>query len=523
MNPTDPPRYRRQPGPTGASPSDPRIDVEAVRQHFAFVARGRIVTNNAASTQPPRELLALYRSLAPDYESVHRSASPAARAMGRRLDEAYATVAQFLNAPKPECVVFYRNTTEAINAVMYSLLGELESGDNVVATLMEHNSNYVPWYALCREILPRFGINVECRLARFDQHGKLDLNHLASLIDRRTKLVSVCGASNFFGTKNPLAIVRELARGSGYRQPNGSLGSLFVVDGAQLAPTAAVDVQALDVDFFAFSMHKMLAPFGVGILCAKEELLRSARPFLYGGGMIAEGRVSAEHVEYGDLPHKFSAGTPNLLGSIVSAESLRLLVDLALDPRNPRYFCATMPLAREDVERAMRAIEQHTRALTELAMSRLREIHWLTLYGPQEPSQRTPLVSFNVEGHNPLELAERLGELGVEARAGCHCATLAHRALGLDPPASCRLSFYVYNTIADVEHAVGALREIVMPSQPTRREGRRAHAITLVSADGRRETSQKGDGGANQRNDSPERSGIQRAFSAPRPPLRISW
>jgi cysteine desulfurase/selenocysteine lyase len=406
MNSSDPSRNRRQSGPTGTlPPSGPRIDVEAVRQHFSFVARGRIVTNNAATTQPPRELLALYRSLVPDYESAHRGASPAARAMSRRLDEAYATVAQFLNAPKPECVVFCRNTTEAINAVMYSLLGEIESGDNIVATLMEHNSNYVPWYALCREILPRFGVNVECRLARFDQNGKLDLAHMARLIDRRTKLVSVCGASNFFGTKNPLAIVRELARGSGYRQPNGALGSLFVVDGAQLAPTTAVDVRALDVDFFAFSMHKMLAPFGVGVLCAKEELLRSARPFLYGGGMVAEGGVSAERVEYAELPHKFSAGTPDLLGTIVSAEALRLLVDLALDPRNPRYFGATIPLAREDVELAMHAIGQHTRALTELAMTRLQQIPGITLYGPAEPSQRTPLVSFNVEGRSPFERA----------------------------------------------------------------------------------------------------------------------
>jgi cysteine desulfurase/selenocysteine lyase len=343
--------------------------------------------------------------------------------------------------------------------VMYSLLGELRSGDNIVTTLLEHNSNYVPWYALCREILPRFGVEAECRLARFDAHGRLDLAHLASLVDARTKLVTVTGASNFFGTKTPLNVVREIARSSGYQQPSGATGSLLVVDGAQLAPTTAVDVQALDVDYFAFSLHKMLAPFGVGVLYAKEELLAAARPFLYGGDMIAEGQVSPERVEYNALPWKYSAGTPNVLGSIVSGQAVRLLLDLALNPEERRYFGNRAPLARADVVEAMQRIGRHTRALTALALEKLRTIPKLTLYGPSSADQRTPLVAFNVAGWNPIALAEALDQRGVEARAGCHCATLAHHALGLDPPASCRLSFYLYNTHDDVETAVEALRD----------------------------------------------------------------
>ena len=147
--------------------ADP-IDIRAVRRHFAFPRHGRVVTNNAASTQPPRELLALYRSLAPGYENVHRGQSTASQAMTARFEDSYDTIARFIGAPSRACLALYRNTTEAINAVMYSLLTDFRDGDNVVTTLMEHNSNYVPWYAMCREILPRLGRKVHYRLARFD-------------------------------------------------------------------------------------------------------------------------------------------------------------------------------------------------------------------------------------------------------------------------------------------------------------------------------------------------------------------
>jgi cysteine desulfurase/selenocysteine lyase len=452
-----------------------RVDVARVREHFPFVARGRVATNNAASTQPPQKLLDLYARLAPDYDNVHRGQSRASRTMSALFDAAYQTAADFINAPSRRSIVFCRNTTEALNSVMYSLLGEFRSGDNVVTTLLEHNSNYVPWHALCREILPRFGIHVECRLARFDAEGRLDLDHLTELVDARTKLVTVTGASNFFGTKTHLHTVREIARNSGYRQPSGREGSLFVVDAAQLAPTTAIDVQALDVDYLGFSLHKMLAPFGVGVLYGKEELLEAGRPFLYGGDMIAEGAVSPERVSYAALPWKWSAGTPNVLGTIVSAEALRLLVDLARHPGEDRYFGARIPLARADVEDAMRRIAKHTEKLTARALERLREIPGLTLYGPCEAARRTPLVAFNVIGSDPFELAESLGARGVEARAGCHCATLAHHALGLEPKASCRLSFYLYNTEDDIETAVDTLRDTLGMPRPS---GVRVHPLT---------------------------------------------
>src|SRR5215475_2758365 len=330
------------------------LDVRAIREHFVFPKLGRVVTNNAASTQPPAELLELYASLGPGYENVHRGQSSASQAMTALFEDSYDTIARFIGAPSRECIGLYNNTTEAINAVMYSLLTEFRDGDNVVTTLMEHNSNYVPWHGLCREILPRLGRRVECRLARFDPvTGELDLAHLASLIDARTKLVCCTGASNFLGTRNRLGTIRALADGSGYHQPNGERRSWLLVDGAQLVPGSFTDVLALDADYLAFSFHKLLAPFGVRVLYAREQLLNPALPFLYGGDMIAEGRVFPNHVEYNALPWKYSAGTPNILGAVVSAQALRLLLDLALTPKRPVYFGTGQPVGRTAVAQAM--------------------------------------------------------------------------------------------------------------------------------------------------------------------------
>ncbi len=442
---------------TGAGP----LDVHAIRAHFAFPGLGRIVTNNAASTQPPRELVALYQSLAAGYENVHRGQSSASLRMTEMFEGSYDTIAQFIGAPGRASIALYRNTTEAINAVMYSLLTEFRDGDNVVTTMIEHNSNYVPWYALCQEILPRLGRRVEYRLARFDPDtGELDLEHLASLIDARTKIVCCTGASNFLGSRTPLAAVRALADASGYPQPTGERRSYLLIDAAQLVPGSFVDVQELGIDYLGFSFHKLLAPFGVGALYAKEHLLRSARPFLYGGDMIAEGRVYPDRVDYNALPWKYAAGTPNILGAIISARAPRLLLDLALSPGRPAYFGTAQPLERAAVRIAMNRISSWNQQLTARALDGLSAIPGLTVYGPRDPVRRTSLVAFNLAGHDPVDVASALNRAGVESRAGCHCATLAHHALRLNPPASCRLSFYLYNTPDEVDRAVAAVADV---------------------------------------------------------------
>jgi len=446
------------------------LDVRAIRRHFLFPRAGRVVTNNAASTQPPRELVELYRELAPDYENVHRGQSDASRRTTARFEAAYDDIARFVGAPGRTNIVIVRNTTEAHNAVMYSLLPEFRDGDNVVATLMEHNSNYVPWHALCREILPRLGKRVQLRLARFDPvSGELDLQHLARLVDGRTKLVCVTAASNFLGTKNPLPPISAIAAGSGYLQPGGERRSLLLVDGAQLVPGNPVEFARLGVDYLSFSFHKMLAPFGVGVLVAREEVLAAAAPYLYGGDMIAEGQVFPDRVAYNALPWKYAAGTPDILGTIVSAQALRLLLDLAMNPRQHRWFGTGVAIEPAAVAAAMGRVAAWNRTLTAHALDRLSGVPGITIYGPREAARRTALVAFTVAGHDPVRLAEGLNRAGVESRAGCHCATLAHHALGLSPSGSCRLSFYLYNSLGDVDRAADALLALVgVPTQPRR-------------------------------------------------------
>lgn len=436
------------------------FEVEAVRGHFDFPGTGRIVTNNAASTQPPRELLQLHHALAPQYENVHRGQSSASQHTTRLFETAYDDIARFVGAPSRRNLVVVRNTTEAHNAVMYSLMAEFRDGDNVVTTTLEHNSNFVPWFAMCHDILPKFGRRVELRLARFDpSSGALDMAHLASLIDARTKLVCCTAASNFLGSKPALAEVRALSAASGYTQPSGERRSYLLVDGAQWVPGNVVDFAALGADYLSCSFHKMLAPFGTGLLVGRESVLEASPPFLYGGDMVAEGQVFTDRVGYNTLPWKYAAGTPNIIGTIVSAQALRLLLDLALSPRRPLYFGTLRQIERGAVEAAMMRVAAWNQRLTARAIERLHAIPGLTLYGPQRADERSSLLAFNVAGHDPIALAVALNEAGVEARAGCHCASLAHRALGIE--ASCRLSFYLYNTLAEVERAVDALAHIV--------------------------------------------------------------
>ena len=446
------------------------LDVTAVRRHFSFPEHGRVVTNNAASTQPFTAAVDLYRELAPGYENVHRGQSHASVEMTALFETAWQDIADFIGAPGPQSLALYRGTTEAVNAVMYSLLSELRDGDNLVTTLMEHNSNYVPWHALCREILPRLGVRVELRLARFDRvTGRLDLDHLAGLVDERTKLVCCTAASNFLGTKVPIAAVKAIADASGYRQPNGEDRSLLLVDAAQLAPSAPMHVGDLDADFVAFSFHKMFAPFGVGVLYAREQLLRDGLPFLYGGDMVADHGVFEDRVEYNRLPWKYAAGTPNILGTIASAEALRLLLDVTGEPDGRQWFRTRRRITAPDVQAGMSRVSAHGRMLAQRALTRLATIPGVTVYGPPTASERVALVAFNLRGHDPIAVATRLADAGVEARAGCHCATLAHRHLGVDPLASVRLSFTIYNSAQDVDRALDEVCQIAADGRPLSR------------------------------------------------------
>jgi cysteine desulfurase/selenocysteine lyase len=432
------------------------MEPSRIRQHFPAITKGkRICTNNAATTQIPQELLDLSCELYVMYENIHRGQSAASINMTEKFEEAYRKIAVFIGSKDWKNILLYRGTTEAINAVMYSLMTEFRDGDNVVTTYMEHNSNYVPWYALCKEIAPAFGRKIECRIVGFDREtGELDLEDLEKKVDRNTKIICCTGASNFLGTKPPIDKIVRIGKQSGYAHQNGLSGSYVLVDGAQLVPHAPVDAEKNGVDFLAWSFHKMLAPVGVGGLYVRPQVLETLRPFQYGGDMIAEGKVTAEKVEYATLPWRFTAGTPNIIGTILAGEATELIADIVLGKDyedSPK---------RGRIEEAMRSIQEYEKGLTQYLIDELTSIEGITVYGPKDASRKTSVVSFNIAGQNPMDVAKQLDRMRIESRAGCHCATLAHYYLGINPPASCRISPYFYNTIEEMKYAVDAIRKI---------------------------------------------------------------
>ena len=403
-----------------------------------------------------------------------------------------------------------------MNLVMRSLENEFRNGDNIVTTLLEHNSNYVPWYAL-QNILARRGIDIELRVAGFDPlTGELDIDQLASMVDSKTKLVTTTGASNFLGYKPDLNRIGDIAHSSGYQQPrlDSFRGSYFLVDGAQLVPGTPVDVQKINCDFLAWSFHKMGLPLGVGGLYGKKEVLESMDPFLYGGDMISD--VKLGKVEYNDLPWKFTAGTPNILGIAATGRGISYMINMGLgnlfikgkiseperiakegrqlvtdilmntprgdfeitkqltdaennlydqfeeiDPDRLEVFDDAnerLMATRSVVTEAMTNIMQHEEKLTQAAIDSLSKIPGVKLYGPRNAEQRSGLIAFSLEGMQHQNLAFELNRKGIEARNGTHCASLAHEALELD--GTVRLSFYVYNSMDEVEKAVAAVDEI---------------------------------------------------------------
>ena len=219
-------------------------------------------------------------------------------------------------------------------------------------------------------------------------------------------------------------------------------------------PNTSIDVEKLDIDFLTWSFHKMLAPVAVGGLYVRKKVLESLRPFHYGGDMIAEGKVTPDLVEYTEIPWKHTAGTPNIIGTILAGEITELLPNLVLGDNGSNHS------SRSRIIKAMESIQKYERTLTQYLIDELSIIDNVDLYGPQNAKNKTPVISFNIKGLNPIDVATKLNDMGIESRAGCHCATLAHHYLGLNPPASCRISPYFYNTLEEMEYVVKAINKI---------------------------------------------------------------
>lgn len=396
------------------------LEIEKLREDFPILNQKvndepLVYLDNAATTQKPLTVLSAINDFyQQDNANVHRGVHTLAERATADYEAAREKVRAFINAQSTKEILFTRGTTTSLNWVAQFAGQILTPADEVIITIMEHHSNIVPW----QEIAQRTGATLKFVYLK---DGGLDWTDLNEKISTKTKFVSVAHVSNVLGCINPIKEIADLAHAH---------GAYVVVDGAQSVPHMAVDVQELDVDFFAFSGHKMMGPTGIGVLYGKEELLQRFEPIEFGGEMI--DFVYESHSTWTELPWKFEAGTPNIAGAIGLGAAIDYINSIGIEN-----------------------IQQHERELVEYLLPKLKEIPGLTLYGPAEPRQRAGVIAFNLQGLHPHDLATALDMEGIAVRAGHHCAQpLLH---DLKVAATARASFYLYNTKADCDKLIEAL------------------------------------------------------------------
>jgi cysteine desulfurase/selenocysteine lyase len=410
------------------------LDVAAVRADFPILGRtvrdGKplVYLDSGATSQKPRQVLDAERWF---YENVNAAPHRGAHALAEEATEAYeaarATIASFIGG-QPDEVVFTRNSTEAINLVAYAMSNAVTAkepefrryavgqGDEVVVTEMEHHANLVPWQQLCE----RTGVTL--RWLGLTDDGRLDLSDLDTVVNERTKLVTVTQQSNILGTMPPLQPIIDRAH---------EVGALVMVDGAQSVPHQPVDVAALGADFLVFSGHKMLGPTGVGVLWGRAEVLAALPPFLTGGSMIEVVRM--EGSTFAPPPQRFEAGVPMTAQVVGLAAACDYLTGLGMEN-----------------------VLAHEEALTEYALAELQAIPGVTVIGPVDTVARGGAISFTVEGIHPHDVGQVLDDQGIAVRVGHHCAWPVVRRYGV--PATTRATFYVHTGYDDVDALVEGVR-----------------------------------------------------------------
>jgi cysteine desulfurase/selenocysteine lyase len=402
-----------------------KLDAHKLRADFPVfeeLINGKPVAflDSAASAQKPRQVLDRMRSFYEhEYANIHRGVYKLAERATAGYEEARQKVAAFINAPSPREIVFTRSATEGINLVAYAWgLDNLGPGDIVVVSELDHHSCFVPWQYIAKRT------GAEFRVIPVDEQGELQLDSLDEIAAAgNVKVVANNLVSNSLGTINPAEQLTAWAH---------EQGAIMLVDAAQAAPHRAVDVQALDCDFLAFSSHKLCGPSGVGAVWGRAELLERMSPFNLGGHMIRQ--VKIEETTWGQLPYKFEAGTQPIAEAVGFATALGYISEIGLD-----------------------AIEEHEHELAAYALDRLAELDWITTYGPPA-DRRAGIVSFNVDGIHPHDVAQILDGEGVAIRAGHHCAQPLMAKLGV--AATNRASFYLYTVRDEIDRLVDGLHKV---------------------------------------------------------------
>ncbi|WP_307959984.1 cysteine desulfurase [Streptococcus uberis] len=376
---------------------------------------GYTYLDNAATSQKPKQVLDRIRRYY-DYDNanVHRGVHTLAERATRDYEASREKVANFINANSSKEIVFTRGTTTSLNWVAQFAKQILKPGDEVLISIMEHHANLIPWQEVCRQT----GASL---VYAYLKEGTLDLDDFKAKVNSKTRFVCMAHVSNVLGCVNPIQEITAIAH---------AVGAYMIVDGAQSVPHMAVDVQALNCDFLAFSGHKMLGPTGIGVLYGKEEVLNLMDPVEFGGEMI--DFVYEQEASWKSLPWKLEAGTPNIAGAIGLAAAIDYLESLG-----------------------MSAIQNHERELVSYILPKLQAIDGLKLYGPGNPMDQTGVLSFNLDGLHPHDVATALDYEGIAVRAGHHCAQPLLRHLGIS--AAVRASFYIYNTKEDCDRLVEAI------------------------------------------------------------------
>ncbi len=389
------------------------------RADFPLLVRqpGLHYLDSAATAHKPAAVLDAIRDYyETDYANPHRGAYDLSARSTDRYDRARKRVARFVGVRDPDTLIFTRGTTESLNLVASAWgRAHVSAGDEVVITGLEHHANFVPWQQLAIEK------GATLKICELTGDGRIDLDQMRRLLSPKTRVVAFSHVSNALGTINPVqeivGMVRALAA-------DGSAGPLVVCDGAQAVPHLALDVDALGVDFYAFSGHKMCGPMGIGGLVGRREILEAMPPYQMGGDMIEF--VYDDRTTWNALPHKFEAGTPNVAGAVGLAAACDYLDAIGMD-----------------------AVRAHEQELLALAQERLAAVPELKLYGPGPVADRSGVVSFTLDGVHPHDVATILDQSGVCVRAGHHCAQPLMRRLSV--PATVRASVYVYNDAGDIE------------------------------------------------------------------------
>jgi len=405
----------------------PKLDPDAIRAQFPILAReihGKplVYLDSAATAQRPACVIEAVDDFYRRHNAnVHRGVHQLSVEASGLFEQARTRARDWLNAASEREIVFTRGTTEAINLVANAFLApNLQPGDEILITHMEHHSNIVPWQLLCERT------GAVLKVAPINQKGELELDRLREMIGERTRLIGIVHVSNALGTVNPVAEVCRMAR---------ERGVATLVDGAQATPHVKVDVQDLGCDFYCLSAHKMYGPTGIGLLYGRESVLEAMPPWQGGGEMIKH--VSFEGTTFNDLPHKFEAGTPNIAGAIGMGEAFEFL-------------------RRTGIE----AIAAHEHGLLAHATERMSAIDGLRIIGTA--ANKGPVVSFTLKGAHANDIGTIVDHFGVAIRTGHHCAMPVMQFFGV--AATARVSFGVYNTIEEIEvflEALGRAREML--------------------------------------------------------------